>query len=93
MILFVVVQQFPIIFKSCRARNTAFLEEPYKSECLSISSDFCCDKYKQICYLGVTTVVVDKDYKYETFDLFCKQFQEYEKTSENLISFMFYSLI
>ena len=79
-----------VVADSCRARIKTFLEEPYKSECLSISSDFWCGKYKQICYLDVTAVVVDKDYKYYTFDLFCKQFQEYEKTGENILIVILY---
>ncbi|CAF4906583.1 unnamed protein product, partial [Rotaria sp. Silwood2] len=74
-----------VVAELCRARIKNFLEEPYKNGSLSISPDFWCDKYKQICYLGVTAAVVDKDYKYYTLDLFCKQFQSYEKTGENIL--------
>ena len=79
-----------VVADFCRASIKIFSEEPYKSGCLSISPDFWCDKYKQICYLGVTAAVVDKDYKYYTFDIFCKQFQEYEKTDENILIVILY---
>jgi hypothetical protein len=80
--------------KSCRERIKGLLQEPYKNRCLSISPDFWCDKYKQISYLGVTAVIVDEGFKYYTVDLFCKPFQEREKTAENiLIVILVFSLI
>ncbi|CAF3753656.1 unnamed protein product [Rotaria socialis] len=62
--------------RSCRQRIKDLLQEPYNSRCLSISPDFWCDKYKQVAYLSVTVVIVDKDFKYYTIGLFCKPFQE-----------------
>jgi len=81
--------------KSCRERVKELLQEPYKSRCLSISPDFWCDKYQQVAYPGVTAVIVDKDFKYYTIDLFCKPFQELEKTAENIliVTLIFHLLI
>ncbi|CAF1295325.1 unnamed protein product [Rotaria sp. Silwood1] len=73
-----------VVAESCHARIKNVLEEPYKNGSLPISPGFWCNKSKQICYLGVMAVVVDKDYIYYVLDRFCKQFQEYEKTSENI---------
>ena len=80
-----VSNRIQLVADSCCACIKIFLEEPYRSECLTIFPDFCCEKCKQICYLGVTAIIVNKDYKYYTFNLFCIQFQEYEKTGENIL--------
>ncbi|CAF4106232.1 unnamed protein product, partial [Rotaria sordida] len=74
-----------VVAKSCRERIKELLQEPYKNRCLSISPDFWSDKYKQISYLGVTAVIIDEGFKYYTIDLFCKPFQELEKTAENIL--------
>ncbi|CAF4731498.1 unnamed protein product, partial [Rotaria sp. Silwood2] len=74
-----------VVAELCRARIKNFLEEPYKNGSLSISPDFWCDKYKQICYLGVTAAVVDKDYKYYTLDLFfCDRGSNFLKAFQHL---------
>lgn len=61
------------------------LAEPYRNGCLSISPDFWSDKHKQISYLGVSVGFVNEDFKYQTFDLFCKQFEPMTKTGENIL--------
>jgi hypothetical protein len=83
------------VARSCCQRVKGLLQEPYESRCLSISSDFWCDKYKQCAYLDVTAVIVDKDFKFYIIDLFCKPFQGLEKTAENILTvvLIFYLLI
>ncbi|CAF3851884.1 unnamed protein product [Rotaria magnacalcarata] len=68
-----------------RSQMKLLLQEPFENRCLSISPDFWTDKYRQISYLGVTVTFVDSDYHYHTIDLFCRPFEEPDKSSTNVL--------
>ncbi|CAF2091379.1 unnamed protein product [Rotaria magnacalcarata] len=68
-----------------RSQMKLLLQEPFENRCLSISPDFWTDKYRQISYIGVTVTFVDSDYHYHTIDLFCRPFEEPDKSSTNVL--------
>ncbi|CAF3359964.1 unnamed protein product [Rotaria sp. Silwood2] len=51
---------------------------------LSISPDIWTDNYRKIAYLGATAHMVDENFVYYSFDLFCTEFKD-KKTGENIV--------
>jgi hypothetical protein len=68
-----------------RQQIKLILQEPFQSRCLSISPYFWSDKYRQISYLGVTATFVDSNYHYYSSDVFCRPFEEPDKSSTNVL--------
>jgi hypothetical protein len=59
--------------------------EPLNAQALTVIPDMWSDKHNQISFLGATITYVDATYNFRCFDLFCREYQELNKQSENIL--------
>jgi len=52
--------------------------------CLCITPDLWTDKQRKIAYIGITCMFVNVQFKLETIDLCCSEYDEYDKTGASL---------
>ncbi|CAF4188990.1 unnamed protein product [Rotaria sp. Silwood2] len=68
-----------------RENLTAEFIEPLSAQALTIIPDLWSDKYNQVRFLGATVSYVDANFNFHCFDLFCREYQELNKQSQNII--------
>ncbi|CAF0849633.1 unnamed protein product [Rotaria sordida] len=69
-----------------RQMLTSDFIEPLSVQALTIIPDLWSDKYNHISFLGATTTYVDATFNFRCFDLFCREYQELNKQSENILT-------
>jgi hypothetical protein len=52
--------------------------------CLCIAPDLWTDKHRKIAYIGITCMFVSIQFKLETIDLCCSEYDEYDNTGASL---------
>ncbi|CAF3061091.1 unnamed protein product [Rotaria sp. Silwood2] len=68
-----------------RENLTAEFIEPLSAQALTIIPDLWSDKYNQVSFLGATVSYVDANFNFHCFDLFCREYEELNKQSQNII--------
>lgn len=60
------------------------LKKQADDDCLCIAPDLWADKHRKIAYIGITCTFVTNQYKLETIDLCCAEYDEYDKTGSSV---------
>ena len=62
------------------------LTEPYLNRSLTLIPDIWKEKRNSSSFLGCSVSMVDKDFQFTTFDLFCKEFEESNQSFMSIIN-------
>ena len=60
------------------------LQKQAEDGCLCIAPDLWSDKYRKVAYIGITCTFVSNQNKFETIDLCCAEYDEYDKTGVSI---------
>ncbi|CAF3653312.1 unnamed protein product [Rotaria sp. Silwood1] len=72
----VITNEITTVARQHREALKEQLTEPYLNRSLTLMPDIWKDKRNSLSFLGCSVVLVDNNFQFITFDLFCKEFEE-----------------